>query len=100
MVQCMNVLDVLVSLTVYTMTSEGVMCKPEIIPPKSDTKVCWEHSLSFLLVEVPSLDCAGDTYASQKKHRSRRYIGYFNVIPTLQYSIRIPGNTPVILCML
>lgn len=39
-VQCMNVLDVLVSLTVYTMTSEGVMCKPEIIPPKSDTKVC------------------------------------------------------------
>ncbi|XP_067931306.1 DNA mismatch repair protein Msh6-like [Watersipora subatra] len=34
-VECMNVLDVLLSLTAYSMTSEGVMSRPELVPTSS-----------------------------------------------------------------
>lgn len=52
MVQCMNVLDVLVSLTVYTMTSEGVMCKPDVVPPSAESQVKFGYANAGDTVDI------------------------------------------------
>ena len=44
-VQCMNVLDVLVSLTSYTMTNEGIMCRPQVISPADSEQVTTTYCL-------------------------------------------------------
>ena len=39
-IQCMSLLDVLMSLAEYCRTEEGDMCLPEFEEPKSSVKVC------------------------------------------------------------
>lgn len=38
-IQCLSVLDVLMSLAKYVGAADGVTCRPEIIEPSSDTEV-------------------------------------------------------------
>lgn len=38
-IQCLSVLDVLMSLAKYVGAADGVTCRPEIIEPKADTEV-------------------------------------------------------------
>ncbi|XP_077990692.1 DNA mismatch repair protein Msh6-like [Glandiceps talaboti] len=39
-VQCLAVLDVLLSLTHYSQSGDGEMCRPEVMAPSGDTKPC------------------------------------------------------------
>ena len=38
-IQCLSVLDVLMSLAKYVGAADGITCRPEIIEPKADTEV-------------------------------------------------------------
>lgn len=38
-VQCLAVIDVLISLSNFSMAGEDVMCRPEFVEPTKDTKV-------------------------------------------------------------
>jgi len=39
-VQCLSVLDVLLSMAQYSRCSDGPVCRPEIVPPSDNQQVC------------------------------------------------------------
>lgn len=47
-IQCLSVLDVLMSLAKYVGAADGVTCRPEIIEPSSDAEVSICHSITSL----------------------------------------------------
>lgn len=51
-IQCLSVLDVLMSLAKYVGAADGVTCRPEIIEPKADTEVSGGQDLEEVLVLI------------------------------------------------
>ena len=51
-IQCLSVLDVLMSLAKYVGAADGVTCRPEIIEPKADTEVNGGQDLEEVLVLI------------------------------------------------
>ncbi len=46
-IQCLAVLDVLITLAQYSQGGEGDMCRPEIIAPTEDSKVSCKMQCSI-----------------------------------------------------
>ena len=61
-IQCLSVLDVLMSLAKYVGAADGVTCRPEIIEPKADTEVSGGQDLEEVLVLIQIQTDKGHKY--------------------------------------